>query len=62
MSLSTNLRNARASKKLTQKQVADMAGVSLVYYKELESGKKTPRVPLADIARVLGVGLESLLT
>lgn len=54
-------RNARASKKLTQQQVADMAGVSLVYYKELEVGKKTLRVPLADIARVLGVKLEKLI-
>lgn len=61
MTLSTNLRNARASKKLTQKQVAELAGVSLVYYKELEAGKKTPRVPLADIAKVLEVRLEKLL-
>lgn len=61
MPLATNIKAARASKKLTQKQLADLAGVSHQYVKELETSEKSPRIALVDIARVLGVSVESLL-
>lgn len=61
MTLATNLKAARASKKLTQKQLAELAGVSHQYIKELETGLKTPRMALVDIARVLDIPVENLL-
>lgn len=61
MTLATNLKAARASKKLTQKQLAELAGVSHQYIKELETRLKTPRIALVDIARVLDLTVEQLI-
>lgn len=36
-----NLRNARKEKGLTQQQVADRLGISLVYYQKIEQGSRT---------------------
>lgn len=62
MTLAKNLKAARISKNLTQKQLCEQAGVHLYYYKTLEGGKKTPRIVLYDLAKVLGVSVEDLLT
>lgn len=36
-----NLKKARIEKKLTQQQVADELGISLVYYQKIEQGSRT---------------------
>ena len=36
-----NLKNARKEKGLTQQQVADHLGISLVYYQKIEQGSRT---------------------
>lgn len=36
-----NLKNARKEKGLTQQQVADHIGISLVYYQKIEQGSRT---------------------
>ncbi len=36
-----NLRKARKEKGLTQQQVADRLGISLVYYQKIEQGSRT---------------------
>lgn len=35
------LRKARKEKDLTQQQVADLLGISLVYYQKIEQGSRT---------------------
>lgn len=35
------LRNARIERGLTQQQVADQIGISLVYYQKIEQGSRT---------------------
>lgn len=61
MTLATNIRNARASKKLTQRQLASLAGVSTHYIKKLESGRFKPRIAVYDIARALNTTAEELI-
>lgn len=61
MSLADNIKAARASKKLTQKQLAHRAGVSLAYLRELEQGKKDPPYVIVKIAKALEIPVENLL-
>ncbi len=60
MTLSAKIKAARALKRMTQKQLAESAGVSLVYIKQLEKGKE-PKIALVKIAKALGVSLDELL-
>lgn len=43
-----NLRNARKEKGLTQQEVADHLGISLVYYQKIEQGSRTGDFALWD--------------
>lgn len=36
-----NLKNARLAKEMTQQQMADELGISLVYYQKIEAGDRT---------------------
>ncbi len=36
-----NLKNARKAKGMTQQEVADCLGISLVYYQKIEQGSRT---------------------
>ncbi len=36
-----NLKNARKAANMTQQQVADKIGISLVYYQKIEQGSRT---------------------
>ena len=58
-----NIRRFRASKGLTQEQVARQAGLSRIAFRDIEIGKtRDPRVGnLQGIAAALGVGLGELL-
>ena len=52
------LKTARKSKRLTQEQVADMAGISRPRYREIEAGSSSARTTtLINIARALGLEL-----
>lgn len=56
------LKEIRLSKKLTQRQVADRAGMSVSYYTELEQGKKQLNANRLDgIARALGCSIHDLI-
>jgi transcriptional regulator with XRE-family HTH domain len=58
-SLGQDIAAARAKATLTQAQLADKAGVSLIYVKKLESGERAPSLPMLDrIARALGLALD----
>lgn len=51
----TFLKEARNKKGMTQRDVANVAGMNRVVYCELENGKRNPSVKLAKkIAKVLG--------
>ena len=58
-----NIRRFRASKGLTQEEVARQAGLSRIAFRDIETGKtRDPRVGnLQGIAAALGVGLGELL-
>jgi transcriptional regulator with XRE-family HTH domain len=52
------LKTTRKSKRLTQEQVADMAGISRPRYREIEAGSSSARTTtLINIARALGLEL-----
>lgn len=49
------LKEIRLAKNLTQSQVSKLAGISRSYYTNIETGIKTPAVPVAKkIAEILG--------
>jgi ribosome-binding protein aMBF1 (putative translation factor) len=60
--LAQRLREARTSKKLTQEQLAKLAGTRQPNIARLESGRVLPHLDqLAKIARALGMRLELTL-
>ncbi|MCW2983492.1 MAG: family transcriptional regulator [Conexibacter sp.] len=62
MSLSDNIRAARAAAGMTQDQAADAAGMQVAVYSRIERGESDPRVSsLLKIARALGVTVSDLL-
>lgn len=59
--LSKRLREVRVSKKMTQQELADKAGLHLTYVGHLELGKYHPTVfVMWKIAKALGVTLDKL--
>jgi putative transcriptional regulator len=51
-----NLKPIRIAKKLTQKEVAKIVGISTSFYNEIENGKRRPAVAKAKkIAKVLEI-------
>ncbi|GBF35443.1 hypothetical protein DCCM_4570 [Desulfocucumis palustris] len=59
--IGANLRRIREAKGWTQSQVADLAGISRVAYRNIESGSTTPKVStLQNIASGIGVKLQDL--
>ena len=60
--IALKLRVLRERRGLTQKEAAELAEVSELTLKRLESGKQTPYMPtVTKIARAYGVPLEELL-
>jgi transcriptional regulator with XRE-family HTH domain len=60
--IALKLRVLRERRGLTQKEAAELAGVSELTLQRLESGKQTPYMPtVTKIARAYGVPLEELL-
>jgi len=59
--LSTRLRDIRKSKKLTQQELAEKAGLHLTYVGHLELGKYHPTVfVMWKISKALGVSMNEL--
>lgn len=59
---SENLRAERARKKLTQEQLAEMAGISQKYLYRIENAKMNPTIAVVcRLALALGVTLDRLL-
>lgn len=59
--LSERLREVRKSKKLTQQELAERAGLHLTYVGHLELGKYHPTVYVMwKIAKALGVSIDDL--
>jgi transcriptional regulator with XRE-family HTH domain len=60
--IALKLRDLRAEMGLTQKQAAELAGVTPETLSDLESGKRLPYMPtLTKIARGYGVPMEELV-
>ncbi|MDP2672162.1 MAG: helix-turn-helix transcriptional regulator [Candidatus Daviesbacteria bacterium] len=60
--LSERLRDVRKSKKMTQQEVAEKAGLHLTYIGHLEAGKYHPTMFVVwKIAKALGVSLDELV-
>lgn len=59
--IGANLRRIRVAKGLTQSEVADLAGISRIAYRNIENGSSTPKVStLQNIASGVGVKLQDL--
>lgn len=62
MQLAENLRRIRSSKKISQVELAEKAGISRMGYRKIEAGESEPRgETLMAIARALDVGVQELL-
>lgn len=62
MKIAETLRKARKNRGLTQKQVAEMAGVSIEAYKGWEGGKHSPRsANMGHLAQALGISTDELM-
>jgi len=60
--IGVNLRRVREAKGLSQAQLAELAGISRVAYRNIENGSATPKVStLQNIADGVGVKLQDLL-
>lgn len=62
MNIAETLRKARRNKGLTQKQVAELAGVSLEAYKGWEGARHSPRSEnIAPLAQALGISTDEIM-
>ena len=60
--IALKLRSLREQRRLTQKEAAVLANISLLTLIRLESGKRDPYMPtVTKIARAYGVPLEELV-
>ncbi len=60
--IGSNLRRIREARGLTQSRVADLAGISRIAYRNIESGTSTPKVStLQNISNGIGIKLQDLL-
>ena len=58
-----NIRRIRLKKKMTQEQVAEMAGINPKYLGEIERGLKSPTaVVVGNLSKALGVPVCSILS
>lgn len=61
--ISANLRRIRDAHNLSQQQIADLANISRVAYRNIENGDSIPKVTtLQNIASALNIKLQDLLT
>lgn len=59
--IGVNLRRIRETRGLTQSQIADLAGISRVAYRNIENGNSIPKVStLQNIASGIGIKLQDL--
>lgn len=61
--IAVNLKRLRARKDVTQEKAAELADISRVAYRNLETGKTEPRVStLMSLAKAFGVKIEEIVT
>lgn len=59
--LGAAIRNARLEKKLTQEQLAELAGITSIHLKQLESGRRRPSINvLYKLARMLNISIDAV--
>lgn len=62
MAFHDNLKKARESARISQKEIADRIGIAASTYSLYESGKRTPSTPVMQrIAEYLGISTDTLL-
>ena len=60
--ISNNIKSARKSRGFSQSDLAQMIGLSTVYYAQIELGSKSPSLEtLINIAEALSVSVDSLI-
>ena len=60
--LSHNIKKARIERSLTQERVAELVGISPVYYCQIELGNKSPSLEtLINISEVMHISIDSLV-
>lgn len=60
--IGANLRKCRIEVKLTQEQVAERAGISVPFYRNIESGNRMMSIEtLISLSKVLGVSTDRIL-
>ena len=60
--MSRNIKAARIERSLTQERVAELAGISPVYYCQIELGNKSPSLEtLINISEALHISIDTLV-
>lgn len=60
--ISHNIKSARIERGLTQEKVAELAGISAVYYCQIELGNKSPSLEtILNIAEAMHVSVDTLV-
>ncbi len=63
MSVGKNIRIRREERRLSQKEMAKMTGISQAMLCQIERGTKNPSIQIGkEIANILGCSMEDLLT
>lgn len=63
MSVGKNIRIRREERRLSQKEMAKMTGISQAMLCQIERGTKNPSIQIGkEIADILGCSMEDLLT
>lgn len=59
--IGTNIKNTREKKSISTKELSKKAGISEVYLKEIESGKRIPNTSLINtLTKILNVNIDAL--
>lgn len=62
MAISQNIKFARIERSLTQEKVAELAGITAVYYCQIELGNKSPSLEtLINIAEAMNISVDTLI-
>jgi transcriptional regulator with XRE-family HTH domain len=60
--IAKNIKGTRINRNLTQEKVAEMAGISPVYYSQIELGNKSPSLEtLINLAEAMNVSTDPLI-
>ncbi|MCC5894871.1 MAG: helix-turn-helix transcriptional regulator [Alkalibacterium sp.] len=61
--MTSQLKERRIDKRLTQKELSERAAISRQYLNKIENGKATPSTPVAiELAKALGCTVEDIFS